>query len=433
MEEQMYNERITARALEGALCLSILSMLSACPEISGGKPWEAGTGEPALTDSYLNKCYWTWSNFADYPEPMHAVCIAGTHPDNPPSNLQLTVPCQAFGSAASPTTLAATYTTADATTFLDQVTNGGGYICQAGTGAGSYHADFDRTDECDYYTKDKVSYVLEDAMGALYSDDPACEYENIIAGSYARVSYDKVDTSLATCTPGSATFQLVARGVSGDAPPGSVGSTISLMPIASTAARFPERAWLRKVEVSAWGTVDNLRVARFREHLRLGASGASGGVALRAPKSVLTFAAGAAPMSTMFAADHIAISPETVLPTVKLTWSCESDPNAYKPIGEGFVGTPLAPFGMPHRIVLWPDWTGKKLRIAPEGRFVDYSPIKLTMTGARSATFKGHLSAYDATLSGVISQVGTTIYLTSATVVIGGVSRTLANQTFSRL
>lgn len=115
------------------------------------------------------------------------------------------------------------------------------------------------------------------------------------------------------------------------------------------------------------------------------------------------------------------------------TWSCENDPAAYSSLGEGYVGTPLAAFGVPHRIVLWPDWTGKKLRIAPEGRFVDYSPMKLTMTGVRTARFTGHLSAYDAAISGVITQTGTTVQLTSATVVIGGVSQPIANQTFSRL
>jgi hypothetical protein len=59
--------------------------------------------------------------------------------------------------------------------------------------------------------------------------------------------------------------------------------------------------------------------------------------------------------------------------------------------------------------------------------------MSLNLISARAASFTGQLPVYGATLSGVITQVGTTVHLTSATVVIGGVSRAIAYQSFSQL
>src|SRR5690349_7508014 len=97
-----------------------LTFLTACPDLTG-KSWEESQPEPASTDSYTGECYWDWSIFADFTEPMYAVCIHGTHPDDPP-DITLSVPCQAFGLTTNPSTVYTTYETHDETNFMDEQT-----------------------------------------------------------------------------------------------------------------------------------------------------------------------------------------------------------------------------------------------------------------------------------------------------------------------
>lgn len=431
-----------------ALCTLAPLTLTACDEwLNMGKDWEPEPPQPAVEDTAADAadpssthCAWDWDldTLGGFSEPLYAVCIHSTDVEAP-MGLTLDVPCP-LGQPNPPPfyTYLTNYQTSDNSSGSLEVMNevdhqDGAQMCLIGEGAGHWHASF-RTDydiTCDTYLKTGVSYVTQDSKGLLHSDDEDCKYENNIYAAYLSASYPKVDSSSAECTPGSATFKMKVRAAdsnTGDA-------TVWLAPIAETQARFPERAWLRSVEVLDWGTLSNLRVARYQEHLLLKTTGVVGGRALSAPATTFSFPVGAAPMSTMFATDHVVLDDNVRLPEVKLSWSCEQNPSNphYRSIGQGFVGTPLAAFGSPQRVVLWPDWSNRMLRIAPEGRFVDYVPAHLKMTGANSATFTVKLPNYNATLSATIRQTGNTVFLTSTTLKIGDVVKAIPDGAYQPL
>lgn len=422
------------QSLALALGASTLVLSAGCPTgwSTNGKDWgDSGPVAATYVGSYpTDTCAWTWNHFGAFAETVVSVCMHGTHSGIPPENMTLLAPCQAFGSPTNPTLLPATASSSDATTFFEQFSNGGSYICQAGTGGGDYTASFPMDATCESYFRTQVSYAtLEPPYDLCHSDDTDCVCLNQISTAYMRSTYPKLDSSPASCAAGTATFQMMARATGGAAS----SATVWLTPVAQTAAQFPERAWLRQVEVLDWGAATSLRIARLGEHLILKPSGVVGGRAQAKSAVPLQLPAGDTPMSTMFAIDHVAAS--APLPRVKLSWSCEQDPANlhYRSLGQGYVGTPLASLGSPQRIVLWPDWAEHHLDLALEGRFVDHVPAALAITGPQSATFTVRIPAYGATLSAAIRQVDNTIYVTSATVKMGDSVRLIPDSAFTPL
>ncbi len=71
------------------------------------------------------------------------------------------------------------------------------------------------------------------------------------------------------------------------------------------------------------------------------------------------------------------------------------------------------------------------MRIAPEGEFVDYVPVALHVVSPHLATFTAKLRTYGATVTGVVHQVDNTVYLTAASVRIGGSALALPDTSFA--
>ena len=224
---------------------------------------------------------------------------------------------------------------------------------------------------------------------------------NIYYGFYVSPSYKLVETAPTACTPGRATFQLMARDIS-KGTSSNVG--LWLTPLANRPATFPERAWLREINVMNWGSADNLHVARFGDRLSFkGAQVSNGHVLAPSAKSAMRFDVGDVPMSTMLGSANFTLETGTTLPEVEISWTCEANPNDphYSVIQEpGYLARIPPQLGIGRAIAIWVDWPGGKLRVAPQGRFEDYLLVDLKPSRANASKFSGRLPAYDASFEG---------------------------------
>ncbi|MFO0633684.1 MAG: hypothetical protein U0168_12610 [Nannocystaceae bacterium] len=409
-------------------------------EVPKGSDWDPGPidpGEPAVEDPVTGDCSFDWVPMIDLPS-IRGVCFAGTHGGSGIDDVEVIAPCLGYGPTSDPATYEGVVQFADESTYAVEAANAD-TMCSNGDGSAElWRAVFPPATGylCGDYTQSTVNYVAIASGGRLYNlsaDGVQCPLANDYGGYYASMSYDQLETAPTACTPGSATFELVALGASsgiGDA------AALWVTPIAEGNARFPERAWLRRIEVEDWGTAQNLHVARLHDHLGFAGDVVSNGRVLTGPQSVMDLPVGQAPMSTMFGIAGATLGPSTTLPRVRLSWSCPAgNVGQYAtPIDDpGFVASPLAELGYGHRVVIWSDWQGDMLRVAPEGRFVDHQVVRLHKTSQTSATFTVRLDAYDALLAGRITKSAGNLVLSNATLTIADETVPVADTVFTPL
>lgn len=382
---------------------------------------------PTFTTNADGNCEVSWDRPFSSTYGIRAVCFDGTYGLDMVSGSTVTTPCQSFDYNGVESQLPSNEFNVEA--------SDPGYMCNPGTGAGTWTGRFPPgpSSTCSDYTFLGENYVELDQYGVQFLSNAfgvACAFVNYTGGYYAAASYDKLPSAATDCTPGSATFKLASRGVSTD-DGGKV--SIWLAPLATQTARFPERAWMRRIEISDWGSIDNLHIARFGEYLRFAGAQVTNGRTLSRPGTAFNFAVGDAPMSTMFAVAGATLGSGFELPTVQITWSCEVDASHphFVPIAENGYVAPLPPStGIGQRVVLWLDWAHDRMRIAPEGDFAVYDVVKLVRIGAASAHFAGRLASYDANYAGTITMVDGNLRLTDATATVAGVHTVIPDTTF---
>ena len=293
-----------------------------------------------------------------------------------------------------------TYTTQQA---YDSVPN----LCNYGTGWIYYHLT-PSTGNCEHYTELGHNFVMWNGgyPEPLYEvglghADCAASWDTV--AMLARPS-SVVKVSAPGCTAGSATFDLVARQARKE---NETGVAVQMVPIAETNATFPERAWLRSIEIEDWGDAPMLRFAAYGQELNFSNGNVTGGYVIEAPDTELNLSVGNAMMSAMIGGASIPEGGE--LPRITLTWSCEvSSPAHYTSVPNHVPHVMnLSSHGVDHRFVLWVDQSAQMIRVAPRGRFNDYIQMPYDGTGF----FRGHIDALSTYWEGTISFDGDDVIL----------------------
>lgn len=101
-----------------------------------------------------------------------------------------------------------------------------------------------------------------------------------------------------------------------------------LIPILKSGPDFPERAWIRRVEVTDWGDAQALHLLKTGQYLRLDGDEVQSGPieTLDSQSSTRTFAVGVLHMGSTVVVDGVPDDEAFALPALKLDWSCEVDP-----------------------------------------------------------------------------------------------------------
>lgn len=408
---------------------------------------ETDYGEPV-------SCSYQWNRLIDSEFDIDAVCLSGTQTTAPFLNPVIDVPC---GTEDVPRTTVPAEQYDEASTGDDYlVQSSGNPLCLADDplnfvdswrgGGGLWELRFEPEafSTCADYTVDHIEYVVLDTSdpfnihqrleGSL--NGVACPYIDQIS-AFAPMpnlpgGLGGPPSSPGTCTPGSATFDLVAR----DTEVGTDGQrAIQLTPIAAEPAPFPERAWLRRVVIEDWGDVDNLHFATTAGPLRQKGSDVWGGAKV-AGASVKNFAPGKVAMGSMFATAGAPLGADVDLPRVELSWTCQSDPDAphySTPVAQGYVGQLPGLLGIDHRMNLWVEWESQRALLAPEGRYGDHVRADLTPTGPNTATLEGELPIYDATFSAAVTRTGPTLTLSDLTLTVAGLGIPVPTITMQRI
>jgi len=393
----------------------------------------------ATLNPYTGECELGWSRTNNSATGIASVCFDGEYGLDMIADVDVSVPCDAFGGNPAPNVYAGYENDLGNNDYMVQ-TSWSPWLCNVNEGFGTWWASFPpgANSVCSDYTLDGVSYVIYDNYGLLVSEPsfggPLCEGVNQYDGYFTSLSYDRLPSGPTACTPGSAEFELGARAVL-EGTPGDV--SVWLTPVALEEAHFPERAWLRRIEVLDWGTATNLHVAALGDRLSfVGADVSNGSTLTPAGGDSYNLAVGAAPMSTMFGTAHLPLDDDTVLPTVQLHWSCQVDSEAphFDPIPEKpFILALPDTMGIEHDLVLWVDLPNKLLRIAPEGRFSDAVMVRLAQIDATTHGFAGTLPSYDMAFRGKLVKQGTVLKLVGAQVALGTAEFDVADSTLTPL
>ncbi len=436
--------------LEPKMLLCALPLLAVgCPEIkTDGDTWgsgEAPDGEPAETteteDDEPSSCLHEWTRWDESDAPITAVCLSGDYANAPFFSPTIEAPC---GTEDFPRTLleGQMYTESSVgDPWLVQAA-AAGFICDADDpndfedswrgGGGNWQLRFEPEafSTCDDYTVNHTGYVVQAGMAQQMepSFDPLqCPYVNEYSFAAAMApaaplanAVPTIESAPTPCVPGSGEFEFVVRDTATDSD-GTVG--LRLTPIAADGpAPFPERAWLRKLVVDEWGTVNNLRVAGLSDRLHQNGSRVWGGHGLDADEAILAFAPGQVVMSAMFATSEAELA-DIELPRVTLTWSCQVDgsaPHFDAPPLPGYMGALPPALGLGHRVTAWLDWDHQRMALAPQGRYADRLTTELVPIGPNRAKFSGTLTAYGATISGNVKRTPDSLKFTKLVLDIDG-------------
>lgn len=415
----------------------------------GMTPWLAGMdcnyspadkdgdtgGGTIVTDSGNVSCVGDASNFAlgQYDE-ISAVCVSGTSSFGYPPNFGEQVPSSSGVYAG--TVSEVSWDSGTGEFLLEVVNSSGALVNDYGNDGTIWEWTYDAA--CNDYpiTGHDFYYIDGVYYGWMVPAAPDCP---VVVQPMPIAPPGRVPTGPQACVAGQADFDLaVRRAVATD------GSEASLwvVPLATTEIGFPERAWLRQLEVLEWGDADNLHVwPTIARPQTSGMNLVGGGIRAQKPASgptTLTFAAGAQSMSSVMGIERLDLTGVTrQLPKVRLTWSCESD--AQNPHGipitgfTGYAATMPEISPIQHRLVFWGATDGTKVRIAPEGRYLDYVEADLTPSGQGGSTFIAPLSAYEATLAGRIRVINGQVWLLDLVATVGTQTVQLQNRVLAPL
>lgn len=408
---------------------------SDCNYPSGDKAEDTGLGT-VVTDSGNVSCAGDASNFllGQYTE-IAAVCVSGDSPLGIPPNFTEQVPA-----SPNPYPVQQSWYDWDAGTgeFLLELTNANGtaLVNNYGNDGTTWEWTFDAACRDYPITGHDFYYIDGIYYGWMVPTAPDCP---VVVQPLPIAPPGRVPTGPQACVAGQAEFDLaVRRELASD---GSE-ATLWVSPLATGTVSFPERAWLRQLEVLDWGDADNLHLwPTMARPATSGMALTGGGVRAQKPASgptTLTFAAGAQSMSSVMGIERLDLTGQTRhLPKLRLTWSCESDPHnphGIAPAGfTGYAATMPEISPIQHRLVFWGATDGSRVRVAPEGRYLDYVEADLTTSPLGGSTFTAPLSAYDATLAGRIRVISGQVWLLDLVATVGGQAVPLQNRVLAPL
>ena len=282
------------------------------------------------------------------------------------------------------------------------------------------------------------NWMIRVGTQALFTDPlgPTCGL-TVNAQSFAPPG--RVPSGPQSCTAGEALFDLAVRHVLAG-PDAGDASAIWVSPLERVTRPFPERAWLRELEVVSWGNANKVQLAEFSKSLGLTEGHFVGGTSIPRPaqgSTVRTFATGTMPMSTLVGIEGTFNDQSSELPVLRMRWSCESNasnPHAVPVTGfTPHVGTLLAGNPVQQRMVFWVASDNTSVRFAPEGRYPDYVNGKLTPAAAGGWAFSLPLESYGAKFTGRLVPFGNTYKVMDGVVVVGTVTTNLPVKTLQRL
>lgn len=290
---------------------------------------------------------------------------------------------------------------------------------------------------CSSYSFTGHNFLVSDGVQQAWAirSGPTCGL-SLAPNAFAPTG--KVPTGPQSCTPGEAVFDLASRRVMAVANDQITAMWVS--PMERVVQSFPERAWLRELEVVSWGTADKVHLGEFSKSLGLSNGHFSGGTTVPKPaqgSTIRTFAAGTLPMSTMVGVEGVFTGQPSEMPVVRMRWTCESTPaNPHAIPVTGFtphVTTMLAGYPIQQRMVFWVASDNSSIRFAPEGRYPDHVISKLTPAAAGGWTFNLPLESYGARFTGRLVPFGNSYKMQDGVVTMGTVTTPLPVKTLQRL
>ncbi|MEZ4236743.1 MAG: hypothetical protein R3F59_11425 [Myxococcota bacterium] len=418
---------------------SLLALLQVvafgCTPVNWGK--DTGSSGPCGDDTPNGgcECPLAWTSGPIQYWSIEQICVSGDSSVGVPPAFQVVVPASVGSYDAFPT-----WSDYDSSTDLFQMSvanaNPGSSLVNDKPNDGAWWSwSFDA--DCTSYTITGGNFLYIDGTFIGWTNPylPTCD--SPIPPLPPLAPDGKVPSGSQACTPGEADFDLAVRGnLASD----DNSATLWLTPVLKSGGGFPERAWLREIEILNWGDATNLHLADSNEPLEVAAFAFIGGTDISKPPSgptVVAFPAGAKPMSTLLGTESMPTPLATMQPPkVHLTWSCPSPSSTHwvpVPGHQGHAAIIPSSYGYDQRVVFWIADDGWTVRIAPEGRYADYVPARLLPASPSGRTFSVFLAAYEATFTGRLVRSGTIMELKDAVVTVSGTPIAIPDQTLTAL
>jgi hypothetical protein len=273
----------------------------------------------------------------------------------------------------------------------------------------------------------KVYLPLPDSEDCTDYGDVECSWDN---GSATR---SLADSPRPACTAGSGTFRLVHH-TWHDSDNNGTGWS-SLLPILVDGDDFPERAWLRTIEVTAWRDASELFLVEHTHALEVDGSDSIDTTyteSLTPLNDDRSFSVGEIVMGTVFAAEGVDLVGGDEMPTVDISWTCEQasppDPLHYVDLnppqawGERVKDLPDIGFtGIDARVILRIDGAKDEASIELQGRRSQRFIVPLTQTSGNTWTFDHQSAAFAVDAVGTITRGTTDTTIVFSTLLVEGI------------
>ena len=392
-----------------------LALTSACIDT---KIWTDDTGSPPtnlpVSDTYQAgyDCSANWVSL--WSDPVDDAYIFGTtvSPGETPGDVLLSFPCDT--GAWNPDAIINPSTPAD-TWRADFISDGAGYMCESTEAAGTWKV----------YLPEPASSDCAD-YGEL-----TLKFDYFPPSPPPPPSEGGEDSTSGSCSSGSARFKLYKYFTS-DKNHDDAG-VIQRFAVKQSGDSFPERAWIREIDVVSWGSASKLVFGKVHHWLEFSGTdtlSTTNAVTVTSSNSNPTFASGVLTMGTFIAEDGFDLSNGTgTAPVVDITWSCEvPSPAHYSvlslPTAYGDQLSDLAIDGLtsPHLLKAYLDTSALKLRVGLQGRFWDAWEVPVTSAGGGVYEFDHQFTVNNIHVAGSVSTTANTMTVDFDTFTVGGVS-----------
>jgi hypothetical protein len=139
-------------------------------------------------------------------------------------------------------------------------------------------------------------------------------------------------------------------------------------------------------------------------------------------------------MSTLMAIENMPLTgANTDLPKLHLTWSCDNDQGVGVVDHAGYIGNIPSTYPIKSHIVFWVANDTNSVRVAPEGRYLDYAESPLISSGLGGKTFSIPLVGYGGTFTGRLVYANSTYEVHDGAVTVGGSTTNLSTITLTAL
>jgi hypothetical protein len=387
-------------------------------------------------DTETTECDGAFSSSGLVYDEITALCVSGESSVGVPPDFEVEVPFLTNSIYPAPYTAYPSWTDYDSGSdrFLMEVTNGSGALLNS-YGSDGTSWPWEHGPDCSDYTIDGVDFYVIDGLSYGWTNIFAADCEVEVLPLPAAPN-NKVPSGPQACVAGEGDFEFAIHRVFGS---DGANATLWLTPILEDGTAFPERAWLRELEVVSWGDATNLWLAGYNAPIGATGFGLNGGTDIPKPSSgptVLTWAAGVVPMSTLMGTEAIPSAGTVELPKVHLTWSCPANGSTHwvnVPGRTGHAAIVPSTYGIDHRVVFWIANDQSTVRIAPEGRYTDYIESDLVTAPSGGKTFEVRLPVYDVIFTGRLVKPATVYQLKDAVITVNGTPVTLSDQTLTTL